>query len=475
MSAHTLSQGLAVFEHASISMQELLQPVPLNKCESAKKRVQFLAHIMDEFALSNLEDSPVIRTLHASVDAAFHKAEEDYRTATLQCDEVLRSNDILNKTITFLENQKSLFRKAFEDVPVSQYAVGQSADPSVVDVQESSNVEIEAVADLAATHLPAADLPHTNMTTTHLLAINLSSIDIATTHLPIANLSISDMTTIDLPAADLFITDITTTDLLAADLPITNMAVTDSPAADKPNAFLLKMFGERRHSNNPTIDRLVPTLIRASKSGGAITHGDPHKPVAAGEVDPSTWLVPESTGPSPWPDVSMQVNQTLTYSPHIFSPITVMRPFAPRPTIPPKILKSKAYHKVLKLLENIGMEFPTEFDQMTSEQFTMIKDTLNAAYKATATDCSEVCPSVLSGAICYHQNCEYKYTEACPLAPNCSNLDCPRTHLPAPCPCDWNKASPEHLATVPHVTVRESLNEARVIAWKLHLLDLCGV
>ncbi|KAF7891185.1 uncharacterized protein EAF02_001510 [Botrytis sinoallii] len=232
MSAPTLSQGLAVVEHASIALQALIQHVPLNERESAKKRVQFLTRLMDEFALSNLEDSPDIRTLHASVDAVFHKAEEDYHTATLECDEVLRSNDILNKLITSLEHQKSLVRKALEDVPVSHYAVGQSADPSVVDVQESSNVEIEAVADVAATHLPAADMA----------AADLASLD-----LPTADIAVADLPTVDLPSVD-------------------------SPALDRPNNFLLKMFGERRHSNNPTIDRLAPTLIRASKSGGAITH-----------------------------------------------------------------------------------------------------------------------------------------------------------------------------------------------------------
>ncbi|KAF7923306.1 hypothetical protein EAE99_007003 [Botrytis elliptica] len=262
MPPDTLSQGLAVFEHASISMQELIRHVPLNERESAKKRVQFLAHIMDEIALENFEDTPVIRTLHASVDAAFHQAQEDYDTSTLQCDEVLRRNDIINNIITFLENQKSLFVKPFEDVPVPQYAVGQSADPSVVDVQESSNVEIEAVADLAATHLPAADPP----------AVDLPITDMAATDLPAADLPPADVAATHLPAADLPITDMAVTDSPVADLPITNMAVTDSPAADKPNAFLLKMFGERRHSNNPTIDRLPVTLIRASNSGGAIIH-----------------------------------------------------------------------------------------------------------------------------------------------------------------------------------------------------------
>ncbi|TGO69521.1 hypothetical protein BOTNAR_0010g00580 [Botryotinia narcissicola] len=160
---------------------------------------------------------------------------------------------------------------------------------------------------------------------------------------------------------------------------------------------------------------------------------DPHKPVASEEVDLSTWVVPESTSRCHWSDASMQVEQHLRYEATLFSPIHVMRrsPQPPKlPPVPPKLIKSKIFFMELKLLQDIGMEFPAEFDTLTDEQFVETKASLLVEYKALGNDCSE---------------------------------------------CDSDKASPEHLSEVPNLMNRESLNEAYVIAWKLLLLERCGV
>ncbi|TGO39624.1 hypothetical protein BHYA_0050g00090 [Botrytis hyacinthi] len=110
----------------------------------------------------------------------------------------------------------------------------------------------------------------------------------------------------------------------------------------------------------PTCNGLLATAVNAyvpttpedaeDKRKPKFEDGDPHKPVTPEDVDLSTWVIPESTGQSHWPDASMQVEQ------HLIS-------FMP--------------------------------------------DSLLAKYKALENDFSQVCPSVLVGAICYHANSEF--------------------------------------------------------------------
>ncbi|TGO17043.1 hypothetical protein BTUL_0021g00400 [Botrytis tulipae] len=137
------------------------------------------------------------------------------------------------------------------------------------------------------------------------------------------------------------------------------------------------------------VNAYVPTISKDAeeKRKPKFEDGDPHKPVAPEDVNLSTWVVPESTG------ASMQVEQHLRYEATLFSPIHVMRrsPQPPKlPPVPPKLIKSKTFFRELKLLQDVGMDFPAEFDTLTNEQFAEIKASLLVKYKALGNDCSEI-------------------------------------------------------------------------------------
>ncbi|KAF7941930.1 uncharacterized protein EAE97_006767 [Botrytis byssoidea] len=122
MPSPSLTEGLALIESTSISMQQLMHHVPLKRLVKMRRSEQSTAHLDTDYellqALANFEDIPENQTSRAAFDAALRKAEEEY-----EGDKVTHCNHYIQEAIAAFEVPKPLLKKTFEDVAVEQDAV----------------------------------------------------------------------------------------------------------------------------------------------------------------------------------------------------------------------------------------------------------------------------------------------------------------------------------------------------------------
>ncbi|THV54032.1 hypothetical protein BGAL_0036g00310 [Botrytis galanthina] len=274
MSSPSLTEGLALIESASISIQQSMHHVPLKELEDAKKSFDFYAQVSNDFALANFEDTPENQTSRAAFDAALRKAEEEYESVKSDWDKVTHRNHYIQEAIATFEVPNSLLRKTFEDVAVEQ--------PGVPELQVLSNIGAEAVADVATADLPAVDLPAIDIPTADVAVVdNTPIVEMAAPDLPAVDVAATDLPIIDLPAADPPAADVAVVNM---DLDITTTSApssqnsVDQPAdssivVDKiPSDYLQALFGDPKEPTHPTIDRFPATIVKFRDSGGAISH-----------------------------------------------------------------------------------------------------------------------------------------------------------------------------------------------------------